>query len=122
MGKAEAKIEDYLKDEVEKLGGIAYKFVSPARRSVPDRLCVFETGLVAFVECKAPGGGLTKGQEREIERLASLSQPVFVVQSKEEVDEVIALIVSLILRRQAQAKSLASPSPLVDVKGKELKI
>jgi hypothetical protein len=107
MGKAEAKVEQYLVQEVEKIGGLAYKFTSPARRNVPDRLCVFPVGLVAFVECKAPGGVVSKGQAKELDRLANLSQPVFIVESREEVDEVIIMIISLLMRRRQQAKDIS---------------
>jgi len=40
----ERVIEAYLVQKVKELGGIAYKFTSPQRRSVPDRLCLFPTG------------------------------------------------------------------------------
>jgi len=79
--QSERDIETYLCDEVESMGGHAYKFTSPGRRNVPDRLCVLP-GLVFFVECKAPGESPTKAQERELNRLAELDQWVFVVDSK----------------------------------------
>ncbi len=62
-------IEQYLVDEVEKLGGIAYKFKSPGRKNVPDRLCIFPNNIHAFVECKATGEEPTEAQYREINRL-----------------------------------------------------
>ena len=34
----EKDIEKYLRDEIKKVGGIAYKFVSPGNSGVPDRL------------------------------------------------------------------------------------
>lgn len=87
----EAKIENYLRVRVNSVGGIAYKFTSPNRRSVPDRMCVMPTGEVIFVEVKAKNGKLTSGQEREIQRLRSLRQRVHVVYSKEEVDILVGI-------------------------------
>lgn len=92
----ESAIEKYLCKRIEDIGGIAYKFVSPSRRSVPDRICVLPKGKHIFVECKAEGGRLRLGQEREIERLRELCQPVAVVASKAEVDELISVLKVLI--------------------------
>jgi hypothetical protein len=86
----ERDIEKYLVQKVKKLGGIAYKFTSPARRSVPDRLCVLPKNEVFFVELKAPGKKPTEGQEREIARLRALGCKVFVIDSKEGVDKLLA--------------------------------
>jgi hypothetical protein len=86
----EKEIETHLRVEVNKLGGIAYKFSSPGRVNVPDRICIMPTGEVIFVECKAPGKRPTKGQIREHQRLRQLKQMVFVVDSKGGVDAVLA--------------------------------
>lgn len=85
----EARIEEYLRVQVGMVGGIAYKFTSPNRRSVPDRMCVFPTGEIIFVECKAPGKHPTPAQAREIARLRGLRCTVHVVDSKDRVDEVL---------------------------------
>ena len=92
MGSKEAVVEQYLVKRVKEIGGIAYKFTSPGRRSVPDRICVFPTGIVLFVECKASGGVLSAGQKREIERLQELRASVTVVWSKENVDDLLAAV------------------------------
>lgn len=65
----EKDIEKFLVKEVGKLGGTAYKFTSPGRRSVPDRICMFPNGVLAFVEIKATGEEPTEAQYREIERI-----------------------------------------------------
>jgi hypothetical protein len=49
----ESQLEQKLVHHITKLGGIAYKFSSPNRRSVPDRLCVMPNGRAFFVELKA---------------------------------------------------------------------
>lgn len=38
----EKEIEKYLREEIKKLGGIAYKFVSPGQVGVPDRICLIQ--------------------------------------------------------------------------------
>jgi len=85
----ERDIERYLVRRVKDLGGVAYKFTSPSRRGVPDRLCVFPDGVSVFIECKAPKKKPTVLQTHEIERLRNLGQPVFVVDSKESIDEIV---------------------------------
>ncbi|HAS8351231.1 TPA: VRR-NUC domain-containing protein [Vibrio vulnificus] len=76
-------IERHLVSEVKKAGGIAYKFVSPGRRAVPDRLVLLPGGKVIFVECKAPGEKPRPDQLREHARLFSLGHQVVVLDSKD---------------------------------------
>ncbi|CNE77391.1 MULTISPECIES: VRR-NUC domain-containing protein [Yersinia] len=78
----EDSIEDNLVKEVKKAGGIAYKFISPGRRSVPDRIVLLPGGKVIFVECKAPGEKPTAAQIREHEKIRALGFPVWVLDSK----------------------------------------
>lgn len=87
----ESEIEARLVHRVRQAGGIAYKFTSPSRRSVPDRLCVLPDGLAFFVECKRPGEKPTEAQAREHERLRALGQTVLVVDSYESVDQALNL-------------------------------
>lgn len=81
MGRKEHDVEDYLCRWVELYGGLPYKFTSPGRRNVPDRLCVMPGGKVFFVECKAPGKELEPGQRREIRKLRDLGATVYVIDS-----------------------------------------
>lgn len=76
-------IERHLVNEVKKAGGIAYKFVSPGRRAVPDRLVLLPGGKVIFVECKAPGEKPRPDQLREHARLFALGHQVVVLDSKD---------------------------------------
>lgn len=85
----EAVIEKKLCEGVRRLGGEAYKFTSPARRSVPDRMCVFPGGAIVFVECKAPHQAPTDAQAREHARLYLLGQDVRVIDSVVGVHEFI---------------------------------
>lgn len=76
-------IERHLVNEVKKAGGIAYKFVSPGRRAVPDRLVLLPGGKIIFVECKAPGEKPRPDQLREHARLFALGHQVVVLDSKD---------------------------------------
>lgn len=59
-------------------GWSSYKFVSPSKRGVPDRIFLRDNKTV-FVEFKRPGGKLSKLQEREIEKLRAQQFKVFVI-------------------------------------------
>lgn len=72
----EKTVEAYLVERVRALGGTAYKFTSPARANVPDRIVILPPGRIYFVELKRPGGKLTCGQEREHEHLRRLGADV----------------------------------------------
>ena len=75
----ESQLEQKLVSHITKLGGIAYKFSSPNRRSVPDRLCVMPNGRAFFVETKSTGKALTLLQHHEHELLRSLGHTVLVI-------------------------------------------
>lgn len=79
----ESIIEKHLTAAVKAAGGIAYKFVSPGRRSVPDRIVLLPGGRIVFVECKAPGKTPRADQLREHERLRALGFSVVVLDSKD---------------------------------------
>lgn len=85
-------VEENLIKVVKSADGIAYKFTSPARRSVPDRLCLLPVAAehqeivgryVKFVECKAPGKKPTPAQAREHDRLRKMGYDVRVLDSIE---------------------------------------
>lgn len=87
---SEKQIENYLIKEIRvKLKGTAFKFTSPGRRAVPDRLCVVP-GYCFFVECKATDKYLTDAQARERDRLEDLDQYVYDVNSKPQIDQIIS--------------------------------
>ncbi len=71
----EFKVCDYAKER----GCLVYKFTSPARAAVPDRMFITPDGRVFFIEFKQHGKKLTVPQERECQRLLSRGVPVFVV-------------------------------------------
>lgn len=69
-------------------GWLAYKFTSPSRRSVPDRLFI-KAGAVGFIEFKRPGGAVTDSQKREIARLDKEGMAVWVCHSVEDAIRVL---------------------------------
>lgn len=73
----ESEIEKKVSEYVRKRGGIPYKFTSPERCGVPDRINVFPGGVIVFIEFKATGKKPTVGQHREMDRLRNLGQYVY---------------------------------------------
>ena len=82
----ESTIEKYFVAQVKAIGGMAYKFTSPAHRGVADRVVCLPDGTVWFIEVKAPDGKLTALQERFGRRMKELRQNYAVLYTKEEVD------------------------------------
>lgn len=87
----ESIIEKYLVSEVKKQGGTAYKFVSPGHAGVPDRLCLLPNGTLFFVELKATGKTMRPLQDRQIERIRTYGQRVYVADSREKIKEILEL-------------------------------
>lgn len=75
----EKKVCDYAKDR----GILTYKFTSPSRTAVPDRLFIGPRGHMWFVEFKKQGLKPTAPQEREHQRLRQQRVEVWVVDSVE---------------------------------------
>lgn len=76
----EAKVCDYAKSK----GLLAYKFTSPARAAVPDRMFITQDGRVFFCEFKREGQKATLAQEREHHRLRQHKVNVFVIDNVDE--------------------------------------
>jgi len=89
--ESEKSIESYGCKQLKKLGIESYKFTSPNRRSVPDRMCVGHDSLLFFIEYKATGEKPTEAQKREHKRLRDKGFNVYVIDSKKQVDELIEL-------------------------------
>ncbi len=58
---------------------LVYKFSSPAKVAVPDRLFIFPKGTIIFVEFKRKGAKATLAQAREINRMRNSYAHVFIV-------------------------------------------
>ena len=81
----ERDIEKALVARVKDLGGLCEKFVSPGRRSVPDRIVTLPGGRIIFVELKAPGKVPTLLQMRDHHRRYLLGCDVRVIDGLEAV-------------------------------------
>lgn len=88
----ESTIEKGLIRECKKLGWFCFKFTSPGRRSVPDRIVITDWGRIFFVELKAPGKVESKNQLREHKKLRNQGCTVYgTIDSLEKVKELIQL-------------------------------
>ena len=85
MGRPEGQVEEYLVEKSEERGYLCYKWVSPGRRGVPDRILV-GSGKVIFIELKSSVGVLSKSQQLMIPRLREHGADVRVIRSRSEVD------------------------------------
>ena len=65
----EKDIERKIGDFAKKNGCLYYKFTSPARRAVPDRMIITPQGVIGFLEVKAKGKKPTLLQLNEIIKL-----------------------------------------------------
>jgi hypothetical protein len=80
----EKDIEKRVCDYAKSLGILVYKFTSPARRSVPDRMFIMPAGKgVFFIEFKRAGEKPTAAQAVEIEKIQKQGTPVYVVDDVE---------------------------------------
>ncbi len=77
----EQEIETRLKEEVERAGGLALKFISPGAAGVPDRIVLLPGKEIYFVELKAPGEQLRPLQLKRKKQLEKLGFKVYVIDS-----------------------------------------
>ena len=56
---------------------------------MPDRLCLLPNGKIFFVELKSPGKKPRALQVNQIRKITNLGQRVYVVDSKEMVDNIL---------------------------------
>jgi hypothetical protein len=76
----EAAVCDYAKTK----GILTYKFTSPSRAAVPDRLFINKHGTVWFCEFKREGKKETVAQAREHTRLRNQQVSVFVIDNVDD--------------------------------------
>ncbi len=87
----ERDVERKLKQEVERMGGVCWKFTSSVS-GVPDRLCLFPRGVIVFVELKRHGAKPRPLQIRQIEKIRKLGFRVEVIDSEQGIQELIGSI------------------------------
>jgi len=85
----EKEIESKVCAYAKSLGVLTYKFTSPARRSVPDRLFISKTGKVFWIEFKRLGCVPTPAQQVEIDKLKAQQAEVYVVNQVEHGKNVV---------------------------------
>jgi len=95
----EKQLEKKLKTEVEKLGGLCLKLVTPGFTGIPDRLVIMPAGVVYFIEVKKPGKITEARQDVVIDRLRELSHNVWVLDSEESLKLVIGWIKTSVKER-----------------------
>ena len=83
----EKDIERHLVRRVAERGGVAYKWVSPGRVGVADRIVMLPGGRVWFVELKTVKGRLSPLQKVFAADMARMGMNYLVLKSKEEVDQ-----------------------------------
>lgn len=81
----EKDIEKILVNEVKKLGGRAYKWVSPGNDGVPDRIVILPGIRPVFVELKTEKGQLSALQKAQIKRLREMGQDVKILYGESQV-------------------------------------
>ena len=86
MGSKENRVERRLIDGVKALGGITFKFISPGRAGVPDRVVILPGGTVHFVELKARGGRASALQQRVLAKLRRMDVTALVLTGIDEVE------------------------------------
>lgn len=86
----EGKVEAHLVKRVKETGGKTRKLRWIGRRSACDRLVWWVFPNAALIEVKRPGEEPTKAQAREHRLMSADGWPVFWVDSKEMVDDLIS--------------------------------
>lgn len=90
----EGPVEDRLIRETKKIGCECWKFTSPGRRGVPDRVVICPGKLLEWAEAKRPGGKPEPLQSFVHGILAALGWKVWIIDTYEEVDEFIKYLKS----------------------------
>lgn len=85
----ERDIEQWLRHQIESMGGLAFKFSSPGNDGVPDRLAVLPGGIIYFIELKTDRGRLTPIQRWQQDRLDALGAQVRTIKGMGEAAEFI---------------------------------
>jgi len=85
----EKDIEKHICEYGRSLGVLCYKFTSPSRAAVPDRLLITPNGVVFFMELKRKGEVPTASQRVEISKIQKTGVRVFIVDNVQDGKNVI---------------------------------
>jgi hypothetical protein len=80
-------VENHFVWAVERAGGKTYKFTSPGRKGVADRIACLPDGSTWFVELKTKGGRLSALQKMFMSDMTLLNQRYACLWTIEQVDE-----------------------------------
>jgi hypothetical protein len=84
----EKEIENHLEWVVERMGGKSWKFTSPGRKGVADRVVCLPDGNTWFIELKRPKGGVLAPLQAEFRsQMGLLNQKYALLHTKELIDE-----------------------------------
>lgn len=86
MGKAEAVVENYLRDQAKAHDCLCFKFTPAGINGVPDRILI-GYGKTVFVECKSDIGALRPQQKLRIRQMREAGAEVYVCNTRQLVDE-----------------------------------
>ena len=86
----EKTLEKRLVEKTKKAGGMAIKWTSPNMAGVPDRLVFLPGGRVICVELKRPGEKPTPLQLKVHQRLRDLGADVRVIDSDQQIEELLS--------------------------------
>ena len=87
--ESEKSIERYLARRVAEIRGLCLKFASATQTGYPDRLVVLPGGMSCWVELKSKEQTPTRLQDIRHEELRRRGHVVYVVDSRERVDELV---------------------------------
>jgi hypothetical protein len=82
-------VENHFVWAVERIGGKTWKFTSPGRKGVADRIACLPDGSTWFVELKTKGGRLSALQKMFMSDMALLNQNYMCLWTTEQIDEFI---------------------------------
>jgi hypothetical protein len=82
----ESEIERHFVWAIERAGGKTWKFTSPGRKGVADRIACLPDGQTWFVELKTKGGRLSLLQQLFAADMGFLQQNYVCLWNKEQID------------------------------------
>ena len=88
----EKDVEGYLRREVEAMGGLCLKFISPGNAGVPDRIIILPGGRVWFAEIKTTGGRVRPLQRWWQRRLQKVGIRSLIIKNRVEAEVFITLL------------------------------
>jgi len=91
LNPLEKDIEKAVVKIAREMGMLCYKFTSPSRMSVPDRLFITKAGVVFFIEFKRKGAKPTPAQEVEINKIRAKGVSVYVVNNVEDGKKILRI-------------------------------